>query len=123
MKVIVKAEEGVNLIDPHTRVILTEKPILTPWTEFLNKRSGLGQVIVLASKLPDEASAEEFQKFLEDAEDEELAVAAFKSTFEKDEPAPAKAQAKTKAKPAPNPHAPVQDPVDDPAKDPAQKGD
>lgn len=97
MQVIVKAAEGVNLIDPHTRVVLTEKPILTPWTEFLNKRSGAGQVIVLASKLPNEASAEEFQKYLEDSEDEELAVEAFKASLV-EEPAPAK---KAPAKKAP----------------------
>lgn len=100
MKVIVKAAEGVNLIDPHTRVVLTEKPILTPWTEFLNKRSGAGQVIVLASKLPNEASADEFQEYLAEAENEELAIEAFKSLFTEEEvKAPVK-KAPTKKAPA-----------------------
>lgn len=88
MKVIVKAADGINLIDPHTRVVIDQTPILTPWTEFLNKHAGAGHLLILASKLPDTASPAEFQAYLKDSGDEELAVEAFKASLEVVEPLP-----------------------------------
>lgn len=98
MKVIVKTAEGINLIDPHTRVVIKQSPILTPWTEFLNKHAARGHIVVLASQLPDTADAAEFQEYLKDAENEELAVEAFKASLavEEPKPAPAKKPASTK---------------------------
>lgn len=91
MKAIAKTADPIMLIDPQTREILTmDKPSVVTWTQFLEARTGKGQIKILASGLPDEASDAEFQKFLAEADGkEELAVESFKSTFEEEKPKPA----------------------------------
>lgn len=100
MKAIAITTSPIMLIDPQTRQILThDKPSLITWTQFLEARTGKGEIKILASNVPDEADANEFDDYLKEAENVDLAVAAFMSSFEeKEEEAPKpKGKAKTKA--------------------------
>jgi len=84
MKVIAKTTKPINLIDPQHRDLLEETPHVVVWTQFKEARTGAGQIKVLAADLPMEASDEDFQKYLVEAEDVDLAVAAYVSSFEDD---------------------------------------
>lgn len=102
MKAILETIGDIMLVDPQTREVLPEdRPAVMTWTQFLEARTGAGQIRVLHSGLPAEASDEEFKQFLKDAEDTELAIASFCSCFEdKVEEAPKpKGKAKAKAQP------------------------
>lgn len=89
MKVIAKTTSAINLIEPMTRELLEEIPRVVHWSQFLESRTGKGQIKVLASDLPDEATDKEFQGFLDESDgDVDLAVEAYKSTFEMDEDEP-----------------------------------
>lgn len=91
MKAIVKTKGAFELFDSSTREHIQETPKVVTWTNFFESRAGAGQILVLHSDLPDTAKDAEFQTFLVEAESEDLAVAAFVSTFEetKEEPKPA----------------------------------
>lgn len=82
MKVIAKTTSAINLIDPQHNDLLEEAPHVVTWTQFKEARTGAGQIKILANDLPMEANDEDFQKFLVDAEDVDLAVAAYVSSFE-----------------------------------------
>jgi hypothetical protein len=82
MKAIAKTKMPINLIDPQHHDLLEETPRVVIWTHFKEARTGAGQIKVLAADLPDEANDEEFQKYLTDAEDVDLAVAAYVSSFD-----------------------------------------
>lgn len=82
MKVIAKTTSPIMLVDPVSRAILEQDPPrVVPWSNFFESRTGKGQIKILGSDLPPEASDEEFQKYLAEAEDLELAVAAYVSSF------------------------------------------
>ena len=82
MKTIAKTTTPIMLIDPQTRDVLQERPSVVTWTQFLEARTGKGQIKVLAADLPAEATDADFQKYLDEAENEELAVASFVSQYE-----------------------------------------
>lgn len=81
MKAILKTKGAFELYDSSTREHIGETPKLVTWTMFFETRTGKGQVEVLASDIADDAKAEDFEAFLKDAENEELAVAAFLSSL------------------------------------------
>lgn len=103
MKTIAKTSEPIMLIDPQTNEYLVhDVPKVVTWTQFFESRAGRGQISVIEGGLPAEASDEDFQAFLADAENEDLAVAAYLSSFtpEVSEPEPKpkrRAPAKKKA--------------------------
>jgi len=84
MKVIAKTTGAFELYDPNNREVMQVQPRVVEWTQFYESRTGAGQIKVLASNLPEEATDAAFQKFLEEAESEPLAVAAYLSLFEDD---------------------------------------
>lgn len=92
MKAIVKTTGEFSLLESYTRDFVTDKPCVVTWTQFFEARTGNGQLKVLASRLPDTASDEEFQQYLNESENEDLAVAAFISQYEepKEEKKPAR---------------------------------
>ncbi|MCG7628998.1 hypothetical protein MHM88_14395 [Epibacterium sp. MM17-32] len=100
MKAIAKTSQSIMLVDPQTREILThDKPSVVTWTQFLEARTGKGQIKILASDLPTEASDTEFQKFLAEADGkEDLAVEAYLSTFAEENEKPKPAAKKPAAK-------------------------
>lgn len=85
MKNIVKVTGAFMLIDPQTKDYIEERPHVVTWTQFLEARTGKGQIKILAANLPDEASDIEFQRYLDEAEDVDLAVASYVSSFEETE--------------------------------------
>lgn len=99
MKAIVKTKGAYELFDSSTREHIQQTPRVITWTQFFESRAGAGQILVLHSGLPDTAQDAEFQSFLAEAEEEDLAVAAFVSTFEEPKEEP-KAPPKAKGKPA-----------------------
>lgn len=82
MKLIVTTTRPIVLIDPNNSHVISQRPSITPSNQFIVARIGLGDVKILASELPDEATNEELQKFLSNSdEDYELAVQAYMSKF------------------------------------------
>jgi hypothetical protein len=115
LKVIAQTTSSILLMDPINRdTISYDKPTVVTWGHFFEARAGKGQIKTLASNLPDEASNEEFQEYLKEAEGKiDLAVASFISQFEEEEeaekPTPPKKEKKN------NKPAPIQGPAPAPA--------
>jgi hypothetical protein len=109
LKVIAQTTSSILLMDPINQdVVSYDKPTVVTWSHFFEARAGKGQIKTLASNLPDEASNEEFQEYLKEADGKiELAVESFVSQFEEKEavkPTPPKKEKKNnKPAPAPDP--------------------
>jgi hypothetical protein len=82
MKAIAKTTKPINLLDPQHRDLLEETPHVVIWSHFKEARTGAGQIKILAPNLPNEANDEDFQKFMAEAGDVDLAVAAYMSSFD-----------------------------------------
>lgn len=95
MKVIARTREAIMLIDPTTGAeVANDRPYVVAFTPFFEARTGKGEIEVLETGLPDEATDAEFQVYLKDSDGNvDLAIAAFLS---KGEP-----EAKPKPKAAP----------------------
>lgn len=89
MKVIAKTTKPIMLIDPYTREYLETDPKLVRWTQFFEARTGKGEIEILASNLPDDASSGDFLDYLRDSDGQvDLAVSAFVSSFAHQVPEP-----------------------------------
>lgn len=81
-KCIIETIGSIMLVDPITNQFIPEdRPTLVLWTQFCQSRTGAGQIKVLQAGLPLEATDEEFQEFLKESEDKDLAIASFTSKF------------------------------------------
>lgn len=81
MKIIAKTTGPFELLNTNKEFLTAEKPHVVTETQFIVQRAAKGQVKILANELPAEASDEEFQDYLKDAENEDLAVASYVSKF------------------------------------------
>lgn len=114
MKHIVQATQPIVLMDPNNGQIVEQKPSLITHTQFIAVRIGLGEIKILVADVPDEATNEEFQKFIVDSEgNHDLAIDSFMSQY-KPELVPFNAQ-KLEPEVAP---VPVVEPVAEPAPEP-----
>ncbi|WCD44151.1 hypothetical protein Lumi_012 [Xylophilus phage Lumi] len=87
MKSIVKTTGNFLLQDGNTE-IHWNRPTVVVVSHYVQQRLAIGQLEVLASKLPDEANDKDFKKFWDEskeAEDREsFAVEAYVATFKKE---------------------------------------
>jgi len=103
MKVIAKTTGPFMLMDTQTNDLLVDyEPRVVTWTQFKEARSGKGQIKSLASNLPNEANDADFQEYLAEAGDEDLAVASYVSALSpepepKPKPKPKRATKQTPA--------------------------
>jgi hypothetical protein len=83
MKLLVKTLGPFGLTDMYTGCqVVWNRPSVVKPSAFVDQRIQLGQIRVI-SQIPDEATDEEFKRFLIDSgENEELAVSSFLSQFE-----------------------------------------
>lgn len=101
MKVLVETTSSIMLVDPLSGDVLPwNRPAVMRWTTFLDTRTGLGQVKVLANEIPDDATDEDWEGFWNDSDQEkDLAVASFMSAVKPEpKPAPKKAAPKRQSK-------------------------
>lgn len=81
-KRIVQATGSFMLMDPMTHdLVVEERPTVVTWSTFFEARTGAGQIKVLATDVPDEATDTDLEAFLRDAGNVELGLAAFLSQF------------------------------------------
>lgn len=102
MKVIAETIGNIELMDSvHRDVLPWDRPAIITWSNFWESRTGKGQIKVIQPNLPDAASDEEFQDYLREAENVDLAVASFVSKFEEPKPKPPPQKRTPKSKAAP----------------------
>lgn len=78
--------ELVDYSGTTTTLIGNTRPVVVEKTSFIQARAAAGQLKVLDTELPDEATDEEFAKYWNESDgDQPLAVEAFKSSFGKTE--------------------------------------
>lgn len=81
MKILVETTGDFMLIDRQQDLAIEcDRPAVTERTPFVHVQIGLGQLHVL-SELQEAATDEEFQKYVTDSEDMDLAVASFVAAF------------------------------------------
>lgn len=82
MKAIVETTSNIMLVDAGTKEFLPEdRPAVMTMTQFLQSRIGKGDVRVLAADLPADANDADFEGYLQESENEELAIAAYVSSL------------------------------------------
>lgn len=81
MKTIVETTSNIMLSDPISgELIPYNRPALVRWTSFLDTRTGLGQVKVLAGNIPDHLTDEDWLTLWNDSDkDTALALAVLDS--------------------------------------------
>lgn len=100
MKRIVETTGSFMLVDPtYGGIIWDDRPCVVKWSSFFEARTGAGEIRVLHTDLPEEATDEEFLEYLNDAGKADLAVASFVSKFTESKPTP-QTKKTPKAKPA-----------------------
>jgi len=82
--IIAQTTGQFDLLDPHTlREVSYDRPYCIKPTVFIDQRAARGDVKIIATDLPDEASDELWASYLAESQgDLDLAVASFKSAFE-----------------------------------------
>lgn len=101
MKVLCETTGEFALVDfsQGGAVIEAHRPSVVARSQFVSSRAMIGQVRFLAD-LRDEATDAEFAKYVEEAEDIELAVSAFIASFGIEEPSQKKVSGKRARKAA-----------------------
>jgi hypothetical protein len=89
-KLLVETSGEFMLIDTAgNQEIPSNRPAVIRSTPFSNRFAGTGQLVIIVSDLPDEATDAEFAQYWEEAGDRELAIQSFTSAFEPEqEPEP-----------------------------------
>lgn len=102
MKLLVSTTGPFMLIDAQTSDELQHnRPSVVRISNFIQMRSGLGQIKMHCNEVPDELTDKDFLKFWEESgKDEELAIQSFLASFapkQVEEKAPPKAEKPAKA--------------------------
>jgi hypothetical protein len=107
--VLVETTSDILLVDPHSGdLIENNRPSVVAWTSFVEARIGVGQIRLIAGRLIETATDEEFLKYFAECEGNlDLAVESFLSEFELVEAVGEKSETTATTKPEPQGKAPV----------------